>query len=664
MKIFILIFLIIILIKAQDYEDLLNEKVSEEFCQQVIGNLTTIIDSLYIYSDFIKAPKQPQGYENYTPQVDLINELNNINKKERTFLDFYRDIIKILDKARDGHFTFEALKTPNGNNISMFSYCTPFNYYIKKIYDDNGEVTDTYLTIHTSFGCDEQYTEETLLKIEELEEKKIISINNLPPYDYLEEMSLKFWPIHSPQARFIKLFNDISSLPIDTYPFKKEELNIKIVFENNETLEIEYQPTYESSDNEEYLKFFKAEKQKMHKYYFPLTVEDIKLKYKIKKGLIFQKEIPWDFTSTSQLIRCKVDETNKYNVIFQNGFRPDLEDLGDYEETMYQCFNEFYSNDFKIIVIVSMSPGGYVSFCIPFANYLQPKIEKPTYSALKPSNINNEFFIKYMDFMNPDTCVPFNDKDNFLEGEEDKYSEQVIHKKTKIFDELDIYYKLIMEKNKRQYISEGKTKKPTEIIVFTDGFSFSCASTLMTRLQVHGSAIVVGYNSRPDLDKKYFDASQSNSGVYPYENLEYVKNLNELGFQIQITNSEGFSPNDKNTPRTPYEFLVHPVDEISKIYRVYLDDIYDRIIKEADSIFKKYNDLENGECNPDNKFLYYETSECDSIINIDKAHGGYLCGSDKKWNKSHCIAAYCDKGYILNNERTKCEKSMCDEINM
>jgi len=106
------------------------------------------------------------------------------------------------------------------------------------------------------------------------------------------------------------------------------------------------------------------------------------------------------------------------------------------------------------------------------------------------------------------------------------------------------------------------------------------------------------------------------------------------------------------------------VDEISKIYRLYDDDIYDRIIKEADSIFKKYNDLENGECNPDNKFLYYETSECDSIINIDKAHGGYLCGSDKKWNKSHCIAAYCDEGYILNDERTKCEKSMCDEINL
>ena len=150
MKIFILIFLII-LIKGQDYEDLLNEKVSEEFCQQVIGNLTTIIDSIYIYSDFLKVPKQPQGYENYIPQVDLINELNNINKKERTFLDFYRDIIKILDKARDGHFTFLALETPNGIDISMFSYCIPFYYSIKEIFDYNGEVTDTYLTIHSSF---------------------------------------------------------------------------------------------------------------------------------------------------------------------------------------------------------------------------------------------------------------------------------------------------------------------------------------------------------------------------------------------------------------------------------------------------------------------------------------------------------------------------------
>jgi hypothetical protein len=69
-----------------------------------------------------------------------------------------------------------------------------------------------------------------------------------------------------------------------------------------------------------------------------------------------------------------------------------------------------------------------------------------------------------------------------------------------------------------------KTKKPTEIIIFTDGYSFSCTSSLITGLQTYGAAIIVGYNSRPDLEKKYFDASQSNSGVTNYKDLEVTKN--------------------------------------------------------------------------------------------------------------------------------------------
>ena len=104
---FLLFMAIIFLIKGQyDYERLINEKVTENYCNDVITNLTSIIDKVYIYSDFIKEPKQPVGYGNYIPKVDLIKELNRINKKDRTFYDFYRDILNILGKTRDGHLYF------------------------------------------------------------------------------------------------------------------------------------------------------------------------------------------------------------------------------------------------------------------------------------------------------------------------------------------------------------------------------------------------------------------------------------------------------------------------------------------------------------------------------------------------------------------------------
>ena len=112
------------------------------------------------------------------------------------------------------------------------------------------------------------------------------------------------------------------------------------------------------------------------------------------------------------------------------------------------------------------------------------------------------------------------------------------------------------------------------------------------------------------------------------------------------------------------EFKIYPVDEIADIYHQYDDDEYDRFIEEAKTIFNKYNNLEKGECNPDNKFLFYETNDCDSKLKIDKAHGGYLCGKNGKCNTSDCIAAYCDQGYILSDDRKKCIRDPCQDISL
>ena len=180
-------------------------------------------------------------------------------------------------------------------------------------------------------------------------------------------------------------------------------------------------------------------------------------------------------------------------------------------------------------------------------------------------------------------------------------------------------------------------------------------------MQIQGAAIIAGYNIRPDLVDTNVDASQSNSPVGSFSFYEPVKNLNDLGYSLGITVGEHFDPNDNREPKIPMEFSIYPVDTVVDIYKPYSDNIYDRFVKEAKQIFNKYNNIE-GECNPDNKYLYFETEECDSILNIEHAHGGYLCGNDSKWDKTNCIAAYCDKDYILNDERTECIKNPCDNL--
>ena len=667
MKIIFLIFIISLINGLDPYLELINEKVSEEYCTNVINNMTSILNEGYVYLDFLKAPRQPKGYDDYIPKVDLISELNAINKKDRYFYDFYREVENVLEKTRDGHFNMYAKITPNKFLLNTSYFCIPFTYSLIEVIDENKDVNDTYLTISPNELCKE-YTDEIYNKINELKGKRILEINNLSPYEYLDEMSKKGRVIHSPQARYIYIQRSISQFSIQYYPFKKEELNVSIKFEDVDKLfNIEYKFIQKKNLDSEFQQFFEAEQDKCIKNRIPFpTYEEIELKYKIKKGILKPNlgdngEDIWDLKSNGGNIKCKIDNNNKLNILYQNSFSP--QDFDNYEKVMYECFSKFYSNDYKIIIIEDQNGGGYSELCLPFTQYVRPKILKPEVTSMRSTSLIYKNFFINDENLDPETCFPYTEKDNLLDGIKDKYTEDIIHQRTKNIESFNIYEKKIMEIKRREYIKTQKTKKPTEIIVFTDGYSFSCTSLFIKGLQVHGAAILVGYNSRPDLVEEKYDASQSNSAVETFPYSEYIQNLDKLGFYTRLTFSEEFDPNDKNEPKIPMEFLIYPVDEVSNNFVRYTDDKLERFIKEANKYFDKYNNLD-GNCNPKNEFLFYETDECDTKLNIDKGHGGYVCGTDGKWNKSNCIATYCDVGYILNDERNKCVEDPCEKIKL
>ena len=668
LKLTIIIFIIYIITGQNDqdlYERIISEKVSEEYCQNVITNITALIEEGYVYSDFLKAPKQPEGYINYTTKVDLISEFNKIEKKNRTFYDFYRDINSVTKKTNDRHLDFLALFSPNESNLFVSRFCIPFDYSVVTI--NNSNHIEAYMTIVLRDVCKENYTSDILKRIKDLSEKKkkIIEINKMNPYEYFD----KFYPkgIRSTQAKYISLLKIISDIPIYSYPLKKEELQISIKFEGeDDLLNLEYQ-FYEEDFSQSSLlnNLGNLERGKMRLLNDMNQVhlmEKNMNRMKEKKENIVNRGIIWDLTNQDESLKCKIDDENELNVIYQNSFNTFY--MEDYENIMYECFSRFYSNNYKIIVIEDSNTGGFTELCIPFQQYIFPKVLKPQVWNMKSSELNKNLFFINDENLNIDTCKTYTEEDNILEGEEDIYDNGIFHKKTKKVEKMNIFEKKIMEKKRREYLSTGLTKKPTEILIFTDGNSFSCASIVIKGLQTNGVGIMVGYNSRPDLIGKKFEASISNSGFESYDSSKYRQNLRDLGFIPSITFSESFDQNDKNNPKIPMEFLVYPIDENVNIFSKYDDSLYEQFIQEAKKIFEKYNDLENGQCNPDNKYLYYETKECDNKINIEHAHGGYICGSNGKWDKNNCLASYCDVGYILNDERTKCVEDPCEKFKL
>ena len=321
----ILFILLISLIKGQNlYEELISEKVTKEYCNQVINNITSILNQGYVYLDFLKAPIQPKGHNDYFPKVDLIAELNAINKTDRYFYEFYRDIEKVLEKTRDGHFNIYARRTPNNIPLNASYFCIPYTYSVIELKNGKEEVNDTYLTIQPRDRCKEGYSNEILKRLDELKGKKILEINGMGPYEYLDDMSFKGRVVHSSQARYIFIQRYITDLPVVSFPLYKEELNVSIKFENEDKLfNIEYQFYKKTNLNSEFQKFYEAEQEKFLKNGIPSpSYEEIELKYKISKGIFKynlrnNEEDLWDLKSKGENIKCKVDKNNELNVFIK-----------------------------------------------------------------------------------------------------------------------------------------------------------------------------------------------------------------------------------------------------------------------------------------------------------------------------------------------------------
>ena len=665
-----------------EYEELISETVTESYCTEVISNITKLLEEGYIFLDFYKSPLKGSNDEIYDIEaLDLIEELNAVSKTNRTFYGFIRDIRKIFAKTGDDHLQIYPAMSPGGKNLTLYFFTLPYSFEVVDEFDEDGQLR-TYLALTSGSNNEEEEEsdpgtddifpayngdDENIPTPDDYLNKKIETINGEDPFDFIENFFANNSACHSPQANFVNNLERMDFISIHLHPFYKEELsNITIKVEDiDEELTIDYEFNYANPASPFGKYLIKQVKEditnKRPIKNIKKIYKEFKLQYKLnnKEKLRNLQTVDWDYSSKKDEIKCKVDDEKKKNVLYQNTFYP--ADYDDYEGVMLNCLDAFYSNDYEIIVIESQNGGGSASLCFPMTQYFRPKTLGTVLTATKETDLNYECLSTKDENLNNETCKAYDSREKLYRGTVDDYGNGVIHNRTKGIELYSIYSKKEMETNRRKYIETNKTKKPTEIIIFTDGYSFSCGSIFIKGMQVYGSAIVVGYQAKPDItSEKDFDASQSNSGVEFFENSESKKNLVNLGFNGQVTYMEQFDPNDVEDPKIPMEFKKYPVDVLSDIHVKYEDQYYDRFIETAEEIFKKYN--EDMECNPDNDLLYYETDECDSKLNDEHGHGGYICGEDGQWDTDNCVLKYCDVGYILDIQNKKCIEDPCENI--
>ena len=302
----------------------------------------------------------------------------------------------------------------------------------------------------------------------------------------------------------------------------------------------------------------------------------------------------------------------------------------DYEEKLINCIDLFDQNNYPIIVILGKN-----------GNYQAPHLPK--------------FLIE---LISPLISIKYYKAEKLHEMSSEKIPVKYAEKNISYFDEpIDLSYELNEKLIEKKKTIKNK-RKPTDILIYTDGNSVSTAAVFIKNFQHYGAGIVAGYFGNPYKNNIPFDSAQSTSDLWDQKRLMercprgYKKELiKRYFFTVNVPENQYFYGDFDF--KFPLEYSVTPVDERVEIFDYFKSSTYQMFIEEAKKIFDKYK----SQCNPKNKKLVLTSDECNNKFENSYTHGGYECGDDGKWSNK-CIPSYCDPGNVFNYTSNKCVSIM------
>ena len=615
--------------------------INETEFNLILKHISETFSEVYAYNEISKNPPQPLFNNNYHNKVDIQHLLNKMQLKNISFYEFYRNIIHQISELKDLHIDIYF----NNNTIfnllkNLYAIC-PIKFEIAKIneeYQILGKVNQYY----------QYYNKDIIDLIQDNYNKKIYikTINNLCPFFFIDNFCGNIGKTKNPHGTFSHKFNAHYGYNLAIFPLEFNDLNINIEYSNGDKINLEY--IFVSNNELPQLNYIKNENDLVKfggisgEFINKINLENNLIKLKLSKlqkefnkymnitekkyGLKENLKISWNYqyeSKTSDILKCKIDELNKVNIYYIHSFSTDNHSL--YKETFLNCTTLFDKNNYPIIVILNKNNGGYADLSKLMLELISPFISITKYMSIR---------------INKNKITDEDTKINYGENITD-YLTNPIEDLIWLNNEI-IKYKYNI-KNKRI---------PTDILILTDGYSFSAAATFIKYLQYYGGAIIAGFFGNPKLDNIPFDSGQSPSSIFCNDTLYFVSNSYKiLNDKYNITmNMPGnqYFFDDLNL-NIPLEYLLTPVDERINIYQNFKDSNYDLFINEALKIIEKYKTR----CNPFNKRLVYYSDNCKGKFENDYTFGGYECDNDGFWSKK-CVPMFCDIEYVYNHKLNKC----------
>ena len=658
------------------YKILNNIKADESDLKIIVDSFISLFNEAYAYTEVAKNPPQPSFNSTYYEKVDIIEGLKNIPIKNTNMFKFYQELKLLFDRLGDQHL---SIRIDSSKLKDLYFEC-PIELAIRE-YNYKFRIFGKVRPNEDNF----QYfrnNEEVFNMIKKNIDVPISKINGKDPFDYITEFGGSYEKFKSPQGTFrFKMFEQQIPRPRNffDYPLPPEEFcNFTVEYQNGDKFTTDfvvysnYNLTQNSFNND--IKSFaenirkKKEANATEIFRDILTFGSERLYEKIygnekNTKSSFAESMNWDYKYSDE-IACKADDEKRINIYAILSFGSFS--FSGYINTITQCTKLFDGNIYPIMVVSIMNGGGLIDNSHYLIETVSPRTTVNIYAAFrnkglfKDTTYGNLIVSTMLDI---DSCESISYKALKKMSKKIDYGNSV---SDEILGPIFLSGRSIRRDAKYLKDQLVNPRKPTDIIVFTDGFSYSATSLFLKFLQYYGGAITVGYYPNPNLENVPYDSGLSPSSILSQDALvsleaSGINNLKKYNYSFVITGSQTFyTPNDFNHP---LEYEVTPVDERVNVYISDTSDSYERMnnkenyevfIEHALAIVNKYKT----QCNKNNKKLLYITEDCDGQFENSYTHGGYVCGDNGYWTKT-CVASYCDFGYVFDHTKKKCVVDAC-----
>ena len=479
----------------------------------IIEDLCDTFKELYAFNEISKNPPKYKG-KDFFNKVNIQEELKKIDTNNTNLFKFYQEIRKVIFSLEDFHIILFPELNSKFNFLTEIRFADPLYFRIKEF---NGEPR-VFGELRADTDLINNFKDSEKLKqiIEENSKFPIKSINGINPFLFILTFGGDNQKLKSQQGTFKHKFvfhNNSTYLNFFLFPLSSDYFtDYTVVYENNQTFTTEYIFYSEKKLDENNLK------SNLLNSNSNLFFKNNNLYYNIFKGInnnnLKEKKIEWDY-DYNEMISCKFDKMNEINLIKITSFMPD--DLAPYSQTLLSCLDLFDSNAFPIILLLDYNTGGYYFYTHYILELISPNIAFNLYGAIRNYKIlkdkNKNFTETFYNNINKLDNCEIGDFDTLNKNPNE------IDYGNNIKDILSNTFYLL-QKPYRNQINEFKKilknpRKPTDVLLLTDGFSFSSGSIVTKSMQYFGGGITVGYFPNPiiDFEKNPFDSGLSPSAA-------------------------------------------------------------------------------------------------------------------------------------------------------